>query len=52
MEGPINGGHVLKGLTEKYIVHGGTKIYSVDSEYVTTELYSDANDHISVSVPD
>ncbi len=53
VEGPINGGHVLKGLTEKYIVHGGTKIYSVDyvdGEYVTTELYSDANDHISVSV--
>lgn len=44
----LNGTHFLYGATTKKIVHSGTKIYSVVGT-VHTELYSGANDHISVS---
>jgi hypothetical protein len=44
----INGVHFLYGTTTKKIVHSGTKIYSVVGT-THTELYSGANDHISVS---
>ena len=45
--GQINGVHFLYGTTTKKLVHHGTKI-SLDGE-VPTELYSLANNHISVS---
>lgn len=51
---PFNGGHTLKDIsagTEKVLVHGGKKIYSVDmTDFTTTELTADANDGISKSV--
>lgn len=45
--GRINGVHFLYGATTKKIVHHGTKI-SLDG-VTPTELYTSANDHISVS---
>src|SRR5574344_862966 len=47
-DGPINGSHVLKGATDKLVVHAGTKMYGV-VETTKTELYSAAGNHFSVS---
>lgn len=46
--GQINGVHFLYGTTTKKLVHHGTSI-SLDGE-TPTELYTTANNHISVSV--
>lgn len=45
--GQINGVHFLYGTTTKKLVHHGTKI-SLDGT-TPTELYTSANDHISIS---
>lgn len=47
-DGPINGSHVLKGETNKLVVHAGTKFYSVVGT-TKTEIYSTAANHRSIS---
>jgi hypothetical protein len=50
--GQINGKHTLYGATTKKIVHAGTKIYldnGTNNYLDDTELYTTANDHISVA---
>ena len=52
IDAPFNGGHVLKLVSwDKVIVHGGTKIYSVNmTTFEATELYATANNQISSSM--